>query len=141
MPSFIIVGYVCQILGRGSSPAPQPPHPIRQQPRKNPSWIGLSFQISIHLVLRFSNCFYHHFYNRTLHLSVPDFLILDFDSFLTYQPSFLTYTNFEGYINLDSLNRFFPDLGFKLSFSRFIHLFICLFIYLYIYLFKVEQSK
>ena len=34
MPSFIIVGYVWQILGRGLPP-------IREQPRKGPSWIGL----------------------------------------------------------------------------------------------------
>ena len=38
MPSFIIVGYVWQILGKGGFFAP----PIRKQPRKCPSWIGSS---------------------------------------------------------------------------------------------------
>ena len=39
MPSFIVVEYVWQILGRGAFlPLPSP---IREQPRKNPSWIGL----------------------------------------------------------------------------------------------------
>ena len=38
MPSFIIVVYVWQILGRGVF---LPPFPIREQPRKSPSWIGL----------------------------------------------------------------------------------------------------
>ena len=42
MQSFIIVGYVWQILGRGEIFDP-PPHPIRKQPWKNPSWIGLDF--------------------------------------------------------------------------------------------------
>ena len=37
MPGFIILGYVWQILGRGSTP------PIREQPRKIPSWIGLIY--------------------------------------------------------------------------------------------------
>ena len=36
MPSFIIVGYVRQILGRGFFL----PHPIHEQPPKNPSLIG-----------------------------------------------------------------------------------------------------
>ena len=39
VPSFIIVGYVWQILGRG----PFYPFPIREQPRKDPSWIGLRY--------------------------------------------------------------------------------------------------
>ena len=38
MPSFIIVGYLWQILGRGSLFGPCP---IREQPQKCPSWIGL----------------------------------------------------------------------------------------------------
>ena len=38
MPSFIIIGYVWHILGRG----PFWPLPIREQPRKSPSWIGLN---------------------------------------------------------------------------------------------------
>ena len=38
MPSFIIVGYVWRILGRGDQ---KDPLPIREQPRKSPSWIGL----------------------------------------------------------------------------------------------------
>ena len=38
MPSFIIIGYVWHILGRG----PFWPPPIREQPRKSPSWIGLN---------------------------------------------------------------------------------------------------
>ena len=37
MPSFIIAGYVWQILGWGTFLPP-----IREQPRKGPSWIGLS---------------------------------------------------------------------------------------------------
>ena len=37
MPSFIIVGYVWLILGRGGPKRP----PIRKQPWKSPSWIGL----------------------------------------------------------------------------------------------------
>ena len=41
LPSFIIVGYVWQILGRGFL-IPHPPlFPIREQPLKVPSWIGL----------------------------------------------------------------------------------------------------
>ena len=36
VPSFIIVGYVWRILGKKP-----PPLPIREQPRKSPSWIGL----------------------------------------------------------------------------------------------------
>ena len=40
MPSFIIVGYVWQILGRGEKGPP-----IREQPRKYPSWIGLKQNI------------------------------------------------------------------------------------------------
>ena len=36
VPSFFIVGYVWQILGRGSLFVP-PPSPIRQQPQKSPS--------------------------------------------------------------------------------------------------------
>ena len=38
VPSFIIVGYVRQILERGPF---LPPPPIREQPRKSSSWIGL----------------------------------------------------------------------------------------------------
>ena len=42
MPSFIIAGYVWQILGRGDLlPPPPPPPPIPEQPRESPSWIGL----------------------------------------------------------------------------------------------------
>ena len=37
MPSFITVGYVWRILGRRGEKRP----PIREQPRKSPSWIGL----------------------------------------------------------------------------------------------------
>ena len=39
MPSFIIVGYAWQILGRGGSFCPSPP--ICEQTQKCPSWIGL----------------------------------------------------------------------------------------------------
>ena len=42
MPSFINVGYVRQILGRRGVFLASP---IREQPRKGPSWIGLSQQI------------------------------------------------------------------------------------------------
>ena len=38
MLSFIIIGYVWHILGRG----PFWPPPIHEQPRKSPSWIGLN---------------------------------------------------------------------------------------------------
>ena len=41
LPSLIIVGYVWQIIGRGCLFAPRPPSPIRDQPPKCPSWIGL----------------------------------------------------------------------------------------------------
>ena len=37
MPSFIIIGYVWQVLGRGAFL----PTPIREPPQKSPSWIGL----------------------------------------------------------------------------------------------------
>ena len=40
MPSFIVVGYVWQILGRGG------PF-LHEQPRKSPSWIGLIWSDSI----------------------------------------------------------------------------------------------
>ena len=40
MPSFIIVGYVWQILRKGRSSHPPLP-PISEQPCKSPSWIGL----------------------------------------------------------------------------------------------------
>ena len=40
-PSFIIVGYVWQILGRGVDLFGLPT-PIREQPRKSLSWIGLN---------------------------------------------------------------------------------------------------
>ena len=43
MPSFIIVGYVWQISGREWAFLPSTAPPIREQPRKNPSWIGLIF--------------------------------------------------------------------------------------------------
>ena len=43
MPSFIIVVYVWQILGRGDLFDP-PPTLIREQSRKCPSWKGLSFR-------------------------------------------------------------------------------------------------
>ena len=36
VPSFIVVGYVWQVLGRGGLNPP-----IREQPRKSSSWIGL----------------------------------------------------------------------------------------------------
>ena len=39
--SFIIVGYVWQILGSGGQKA-LPPPPNREQPRKSPSWVGLN---------------------------------------------------------------------------------------------------
>ena len=39
--SFIIVGYVCQILGRRGQKEP----PIRQQPQKSPSLIGLTLKL------------------------------------------------------------------------------------------------
>ena len=42
MPSFIIVGYVRRILGRGPKKAPS----IREQPQKSPSWIGLKLRFS-----------------------------------------------------------------------------------------------
>ena len=44
MPSFIIVGYVWHILGRAGLFAPPP---IREQPRKSPSWIGLNTPNSV----------------------------------------------------------------------------------------------
>ena len=40
MPSFIIVGYVWQLLGRGGGLFSLPP--IREEPRKNSFWIGLN---------------------------------------------------------------------------------------------------
>ena len=43
VPSFIIVGYVWQILGRWPF-CPQP-HPV--QPQKVPSWIGLRYKYSL----------------------------------------------------------------------------------------------
>ena len=39
VPSFIIAGYVWQIVGRGGGFLVPPPMP--EQPRKSPSWIGL----------------------------------------------------------------------------------------------------
>ena len=39
MPRFIIVGYEGQILGTGGLFGP----PIREKPRKSPSWIGVTF--------------------------------------------------------------------------------------------------
>ena len=50
MPRFIIVGYMWQILERGSLFAPTP---IREQPRKCPSWIGLMLMTKI--LVPFSN--------------------------------------------------------------------------------------
>ena len=43
-PSFIIVGYVWQILGRAGLFGPPP---IREQRRKSPSWIGLRLHLHI----------------------------------------------------------------------------------------------
>ena len=48
--SFMIVEYVWQILGRGTF-LPPPPPSIREQSRKNPSWIGLI--IPIEVVIKF----------------------------------------------------------------------------------------
>ena len=39
-PSFIIVGYMWQILGRGAKKIPPPP--IHKQSRRSPSWIELT---------------------------------------------------------------------------------------------------
>ena len=41
VPRFMIEGYVWQILGRGGRFCPSPP--IRERPRKSPSWIGLKY--------------------------------------------------------------------------------------------------
>ena len=43
MPSFIIVGYLWQLLGRGGFFCPPPP--ISEQPRKDPSWIELKLKV------------------------------------------------------------------------------------------------
>ena len=50
MPSFIIVGYVWHILGRGGQKAP-PPHPWAAP--KNPSWIGL--KVVLYIKQQFAN--------------------------------------------------------------------------------------
>ena len=46
VPSFIISGYVSQILGRGPFCRSPPPPRIRDQPQKDPSWIGLNKNVS-----------------------------------------------------------------------------------------------
>ena len=51
MSSFIIAGYVWRILGRG----PKSPPPIREQPRKSPSWIGLNHLLIITVGKKFSS--------------------------------------------------------------------------------------
>ena len=54
VPGFIIVRYVWQILGRRAPFCPLPP--IREQPRKCPSWIGL---IGFYYLLKLL-CYYLH---------------------------------------------------------------------------------
>ena len=54
MSSFIIVEYAWQILRRGPFCHPPPEPPIRELPRKSPSWIGLSYNLG-HNILELYN--------------------------------------------------------------------------------------
>ena len=61
MPGFIIVGYVWRILGAA---------PIREQPRKSPSWIGLKTVISFwNKCLQVYSCSVHFKYSSLPHFS------------------------------------------------------------------------
>ena len=55
LPSVIIVGYVWEILERRGSKKPPPPHIIREQLWKSPSWIGLNLLYSNLLVNGYSS--------------------------------------------------------------------------------------
>ena len=104
MPSFIIVGYVLQILGTGLF---GPPPPICKQPQKGPSGIGLMDSFACILWL----C--HHFFFFFLKREVDDkYLIFAeiLQLWVKFQTAVVLYSRWPG-----GLDNYARDLWFKPS--------------------------
>ena len=97
MPSFIVVGYVWQILERGEPFCPPPP--TREQPQKSPSWIGLTLPSPTIVHTRFNDnrLFESFFYYCHYYFSLGFFYLVFF--FIKWLYNYLLNFSFCKYVS------------------------------------------